>query len=79
MLSRIDVVLVSAEIARRAGEILGATGLSGHRCAIDVVVAATALDLARPVVLLTRDPDDLNQLVDEPERPKHERVVVRHV
>ncbi|MER6993056.1 PIN domain-containing protein [Saccharopolyspora hirsuta] len=79
VLSRIGIVPVSAEIARAAGELLGATGLSGHRCAIDVVVAATALDLARPVVILTSDPDDLNQLVDEPERPKHERVVVRHV
>ncbi|MDA3627370.1 PIN domain-containing protein [Saccharopolyspora oryzae] len=79
VLSRVVVVPVSAEIARTAGEILGATGLSGHRCAIDAVVAATALDLARPVVLLTSDPDDLNQLVDEPERPKRERVVVRHV
>ncbi|KAA5837010.1 type II toxin-antitoxin system VapC family toxin [Saccharopolyspora hirsuta] len=79
VLSRIAIVPVSAEIARAAGELLGATGLSGHRCAIDAVVAATALDLARPVVILTSDPDDLNQLVDEPERPKHERVVVRHV
>ncbi|MDA3648099.1 PIN domain-containing protein [Saccharopolyspora indica] len=79
VLSRITIVPVSAEIARTAGELLGTTGLSGHRCAIDAVVAATALDLARPVVILTSDPDDLNQLVDEPERPKPERVVVHHV
>ncbi|MER7010712.1 PIN domain-containing protein [Saccharopolyspora sp. NPDC000359] len=79
VLSRISVVPVSAEIARAAGGLLGATGMSGHRCAIDAVVAATALGLARPVVLLTSDPDDLNQLVDEPERPKHERVAVHHV
>jgi predicted nucleic acid-binding protein len=51
VLSRITVVPVSPEIGRRAGELLGATGLSGHRCAIDAVVAATALDLERPVVL----------------------------
>jgi hypothetical protein len=42
---------VSPEIARRAGELLGETGLSGHRCAIDAIVVATALELARPVVL----------------------------
>jgi hypothetical protein len=63
----------------RAGELLGTTGLSGHRCAIDAVVAATALDLERPVVLLSSDPDDMNRLVEEPERPKAQRVVVVHV
>jgi predicted nucleic acid-binding protein len=62
VLARINVVPVSAEIARRAGELLGATGLSGHRCAIDAVVAATALEVGRPVVLLTSDPDDLSRL-----------------
>src|SRR5215211_1222999 len=70
VLSRITVEPVSAETGRRAGELLGATGLSGHRCAIDAVVAATALELAGPVVLLTSDPDDLSRLVEEPDRPK---------
>lgn len=79
VLSRITVVPVTAEIARHAGELLGATGLSGHRCAIDAVVAATALDLERPVVLLTSDPDDLSRLVEEPERPKAQRITVIHV
>jgi predicted nucleic acid-binding protein len=79
VLSRITVVPVSPEIARRAGELLGATGLSGHRCAIDAVVAATALELERPVVLLTSDPDDLSRLVEEPERPKAQRIAVIHV
>jgi predicted nucleic acid-binding protein len=79
VISRITVVPVSAEIARSAGELLGKTGLSGHRCAIDAVVAATALGLERPVVLLTSDPDDLARLVEEPERPKTERVTVIHV
>jgi predicted nucleic acid-binding protein len=78
VLSRITVVLVSPEIARRAGELLGTTGLSGHRCAIDAVVAATALGFQRPVVLLTSDPDDLNRLVEEPERPKTQRIAVVH-
>jgi predicted nucleic acid-binding protein len=76
VLARITVVPVTAAVARRAGELLGTTGLSGHRCAIDAVIAATALDLERPVVLLTSDPDDMNRLVEEPERPKTQRVVL---
>jgi predicted nucleic acid-binding protein len=73
------VLPVTPETARRAGELLGATGLSGHRCAIDAVVAATALELERPVVLLTSDPDDLSKLVEEPEQPKAHRIAVVHV
>lgn len=79
VLCRVTVLPVSPEIARRAGELLGETGLSGHRCAIDAVVAATALELERPVVLLSSDPDDMNRLVEEPERPKAHRVVVVRV
>jgi predicted nucleic acid-binding protein len=79
VLSRITVVPVTAQIAQRAGELLGATGLSGHRCAIDAVVAATALGLKRPIVLLTSDPDDMNRLVEEPDRPKAERIAVVRV
>ena len=67
---------VTAAIARQAGELLGTTGLSGHRCAIDAVVAASALGLERPTVLLTSDPDDLNKLVEEPGRPKAQRIAV---
>ena len=79
VLSRIIVVPVTAAIARRAGELLGTTGLSGHRCAIDAVIAATALEMPRPVVLLTSDPDDLNKLVEEPGRPKAPQIAVVHV
>ena len=79
VLSRITVVPVTAEIARRAGELLGTTGLSGHSCAIDAVVAATALDLERPVMLLTSDPDDLSKLAEEPGRPKAQRIAIVHV
>jgi hypothetical protein len=70
---------VTPEIARRAGELLGKTGFSGHRCAVDAVVASTALELERPVVLLTSDPDDLARLVEEPEQPKAQRIAVVHV
>ena len=79
VLARITVVPVTAAIARRAGELLGTTGLSGHRRAVDAVVAATALGTERPVVLLTSDPDDLNKLVEEPHRPKAERIAVVRV
>lgn len=79
VLSRIVVLPVSPEIGRQAGELLGATGLPGHRCAIDAVVAATALELPRPLVLLTSDPDDLAILVEEPGRPKDQRITVVHV
>jgi hypothetical protein len=54
-------------------------GLSGHRCAIDAVVAATALELPRPLLLLISDPNDLTRLVEEPTRPKDQRIAVIHV
>ena len=79
VLSRIIVLPVTAEIARQAGELLGATGLSGHRCTIDAVVAATTLRLERPIVLLTSDPDDLAKLVEEPQRPKAQRIAIVHI
>lgn len=79
VLARINIVPVSAGIARHAGELLGVAGLSGHRCAIDAVVAATALEVERPVVLLTSDPDDLGRLAGEPRRPKAQRVTVIHI
>lgn len=79
VLARTIVQPVTPAIARNAGELLGATGLGGHRCAIDAVVAATTLALPRPVTLLTSDPDDLSRLVEEPSRAKEERVRIRHV
>lgn len=79
VLSRITVVPVSAAVARRAGELLGTTGLSGHRCAIDAVVATTARAAERPVVLLTSDPDDMSRLAEEPEQPKAQRIAVIRV
>jgi len=47
------------------------------------VAARTVMSLASqasiPVVLLTSDPDDMNWLVEEPVRPKEERIVVVRV
>ena len=79
VLKKISIAEVTPEIGRRAGELLGATGLDGHRCAIDAVVAATALDQLRPVALLTSDPDDLTALLEENGVPKQERVAVFRV
>jgi predicted nucleic acid-binding protein len=76
LLSKVTQLPVTSEIARKAGGLLGGTGLDGHRCAIDAVVAATALAQPRPVILLTSDPGDLSKLVEEPERDKRERIHV---
>lgn len=79
VLTRVSRVPVTEEIARRAGELLGETGLSGHRCAIDAIVAATTLALTRPAVLLTSDPDDMSRFLEDPGCPKERRIVVVHV
>lgn len=79
VLSRVVVLPVTEAISRQAGELLGSTGLPGHRCAVDAIVAVTALQQSRPVMLLTSDPDDMHRLVEEPEVPKPERVAVHHV
>lgn len=72
----ITVAPLSKEHGRAAGELLGRTGLSGHRCALDALLAVVALGQPRPVVLLTSDPRDLQRLTEEPGRPKAERVAV---
>ena len=79
VLSRITVVPVSPGLGRRAGELLGVTGLPGNRCAVDARVAVTALERERPLVLLTSYPDDLGRLVEEPARPKAQRITVVRV
>jgi len=72
----ITVVSIDTEHGRAAGELLGKTGLSGNRCALDALLAVVALAQARPVVLLTSDPRDLGKLTEEPGRRKAERVAV---
>lgn len=75
-LKLVTVIPVDQEYGRAAGELLGRTGLSGHRCAMDALLAVVAMAQPRPVILLTSDPRDLGKLTDEPDRPKHERVSV---
>lgn len=79
VLDQIRVVPVDKRLGRIAGELLGRTGLSGHRCTINALLAAVALGLPRPVVLLTSDPADMARLTEEPERPRAERVTVVRV
>ena len=72
----------TAELGQRgraAGELLGRTGLSDHRCALDALLAVVALDQPRPVVLLTSDPRDLARLTEEPGLPRTQRVGVVRV
>jgi predicted nucleic acid-binding protein len=76
VLQRVTVASIDKAVGRKAGELLGATGLSGHRCAVDAMLAAVALVQRRPAVLLTSDPDDMARLTEEPNRSKRERIAV---
>jgi len=78
-LARINVIPIETQQGRAAGELLGRTGLSGHRCALDALLAVIALDQPRPVVVLTSDPKDLGRLTEEPGRRRAERVKVVRV
>jgi predicted nucleic acid-binding protein len=79
ILSNITVVPIGQEQGRAAGELLGLTGLSGHRCALDALLAVVALAQARPVVLLTSETDDMRRLTEEPGRPRAERIEVARI
>jgi predicted nucleic acid-binding protein len=79
LLKKMTIVPIDDVRARAAGELLGRTGLSGHRCALDALVAMIALAQPRPVVLLTSDPGDMRRLTEEPERPRDQRVEVIRV
>lgn len=76
VLRKVRVISIHAEQARTAGELLGQTGLSGHRCALDAVLATVALAQPRPVVLLTSDVDDMAKLTEEAGRPGRERIAI---
>ena len=76
ILRRVTVVDIDKNLGRKAGELLGAAGVSGHRCAVDALLAAVALAQRRPVILLTSDPGNLARLTEEPNRSKRERIAV---
>ncbi len=79
VLGRMTVVPIDQPQGRAAGGLLGRAGLSGHRCALDALLAVVALGQPRPVVLLTSDPGDLARLTEEPGRPRAQRVQVVRV
>ena len=62
----VRLVDVDPEIGYRASELRAAVGTSRRKLrdlTVDAVVAATALALPSPVVVLTSDPDDLRLLL----------------
>ena len=66
LLSRLAVEPISEHDARTAVRLLHEAGdLHGHAHAIDAMVAALALRLPEPVVVVTSDPDDWNRLVGD--------------
>lgn len=79
VLGRVTIVPIEEEQGRSAGELLGRTGLSGHRCAHDALLATVALAQPRPVILLTSDTEDMRRLTEEPGRRKAERVEVARI
>jgi predicted nucleic acid-binding protein len=63
--SRLTVEPVTEGLARQASDLLHEnSGLSGHKYAIDAIVAATARQLSEAcrVTVLTSDPNDLKRL-----------------
>lgn len=76
VLRDVAVVPISKDLGRKAGELLGATGMSGHSDTLDSLVAVVALAQQRPVVLLTSDPGDMAKLTEEPHRKKTDRIAV---
>ncbi|MFJ9599972.1 DNA-binding protein [Streptomyces althioticus] len=61
-LSRVRVEPVTAQAAKAAADLLKATGLHGHKHAIDATVAEVALRQPGPVAVLTPDIDDMARL-----------------
>jgi predicted nucleic acid-binding protein len=76
VLRDIVVAPIDKELGRKAGELLGATAMSGHRHTVDALLATVALRQSRPTYLLTSDPADMARLTEEPQRNKTERIAV---
>jgi predicted nucleic acid-binding protein len=64
VLKKVEVIPLTQELGRSAGELLGTSGLPGT-ASIDAMVVATALVQTRPVMILTSEPGDLSALVGE--------------
>lgn len=79
VLAHVTVVPIDLDRARAAGELLGRTGLDGHRCALDALVAAIALAQSGRVVVLTSDADDMAKLTEDPARSRKDQVRIVRV
>lgn len=66
--SRMHIEPISEAVARHASQLLATAGLHGHKYAIDAMVAATALSVPGPALVLTSDPEDLKALCGDPVR-----------
>jgi hypothetical protein len=75
-LRHVAVIPVDSALGRKAGELLGAVGMSGREEVADSLLAVVALAQQRPVILLTSDPGDMTRLTEEPGRGKADRVAV---
>ncbi|TQL97521.1 hypothetical protein FB559_3112 [Actinoallomurus bryophytorum] len=62
VLKKVEVIPLTRELGRSAGDLLGTSGLPAT-ASIDAMVVATALVQARPVMILTSAPGDLSALV----------------
>ncbi|WP_220134907.1 DNA-binding protein [Nocardia gipuzkoensis] len=58
-LSQVDVHAVTRELAAQAAALLREHGLSGHKYAIDAVLAAFARSVQGLVTVVTSDPEDM--------------------
>jgi predicted nucleic acid-binding protein len=63
--SGLDVVDVTRAVALMATDLLRTARRHGHRDAMDAIVCATALQAGEPTTILTSDPTDINDLVDD--------------
>jgi hypothetical protein len=61
-LPHVKVEPVTERAAKASAELLKATGLHGHKYAIDATVAEAALRQPGPVAILTSDVDDMARL-----------------
>ena len=59
ILNKLTVIPIDAREGQAAGELLGRTGLSGHRALSTRLAAVVALAQPRPVVVLTSDEKDM--------------------
>lgn len=62
VLSQLEHEPLTLAHAHDAGRLLGATGSGDHT--VDALVAATAVRMPRPVIVLTSDPKDLERLLE---------------